>query len=120
MVYPLGHPLLDSGARFRLGQQPGRLGALAVSSLERVVEASIYLSAHLSALAYLTTSSKNVQFPCTTLPQEVAMTTQTTYTHARAHLAELLNRVTANQELIIIQRRGAEDVALIAASELES
>lgn len=48
------------------------------------------------------------------------MTTQTTYTHARAHLAELLNRVTANRELIIIQRRGAEDVALIAANELES
>jgi antitoxin YefM len=47
------------------------------------------------------------------------MAIQTTYTHARAHLAELLNKVTTNRELVIIQRRGAEDVALIAAAELE-
>lgn len=48
------------------------------------------------------------------------MTIQTTYTQARAHLATLLDRVTANREVVVIQRRGAEDVALISAAELES
>ncbi len=48
------------------------------------------------------------------------MTIQTTYTQARAHLASLLDRVTANREIVVIQRRGAEDVALISAAELNS
>ncbi len=48
------------------------------------------------------------------------MTIQTTYTQARANLAKLCNRVTANREVVIIQRRGVEDVALIAADELTS
>ena len=46
------------------------------------------------------------------------MAIQTTYTHARAHLAALCDEATANREVIIIHRRGAEDVALIAADEL--
>ncbi len=46
------------------------------------------------------------------------MTIQTTYTQARAQLATLLDEVTNNREVIIIQRRGADDVALIAADEL--
>ena len=48
------------------------------------------------------------------------MTIQTTYTQARAGLAELLDQVTHNREVVVIQRRGEEEVALIAASELES
>ena len=48
------------------------------------------------------------------------MTIQTTYTQARAQLATLLDEVTNNREVVIIQRRGAEDVALIAADELSS
>ena len=48
------------------------------------------------------------------------MPSQTTYTKARANLARLCNQVTANREVIIINRRGAEDVALVAASELSS
>jgi antitoxin YefM len=48
------------------------------------------------------------------------MPIQTTYTNARANLAKLYNEVTANQEIVIINRRGYEDVALIAASELSS
>lgn len=48
------------------------------------------------------------------------MTIQTTYTQARANLAKLCNRVSANREVVIIQRRGVEDVALIAADELIS
>jgi antitoxin YefM len=46
------------------------------------------------------------------------MTIQTTYTQARANLASLLDEATSNREIVIIQRRGEEDVALIAADEL--
>ncbi|NTV64999.1 MAG: type II toxin-antitoxin system prevent-host-death family antitoxin [Oscillochloris sp.] len=46
------------------------------------------------------------------------MTIQTTYTQARAQLAALLDQVTDDREIIIIQRRGSDDVALIAADEL--
>jgi antitoxin YefM len=51
---------------------------------------------------------------------EEEMTIQTTYTQARAGLAELLDQVTHNREVVVIQRRGEEEVAMIAASELES
>jgi len=46
------------------------------------------------------------------------MAIQTTYTHARASLASLLDQVTKNREVVIIQRRGGEDVAMITADEL--
>ena len=46
------------------------------------------------------------------------MAIQTTYTHARANLAALCDAVTTNREVVIIHRRGAGDVALIAADEL--
>jgi antitoxin YefM len=48
------------------------------------------------------------------------MTIQTTYTQARAELARLLDQVTHDREIVVIQRRGEEEVAMIAASELES
>jgi antitoxin YefM len=48
------------------------------------------------------------------------MSIQTTYTQARAELAKLLDEVTHNREIVIIQRRNEEEVAMIAASELES
>ena len=48
------------------------------------------------------------------------MAIQTTYTHARANLAALCDAVTTNREVVIIHRRGAGDVALIAADELSS
>ena len=48
------------------------------------------------------------------------MPIQTNYTNARAQLAKLWDEVVNNQEVIIIKRRGTEDVALIAASELSS
>jgi antitoxin YefM len=46
------------------------------------------------------------------------MAIQTTYTQARASFATLLDRVTKNREVVIIQRRGGEDVAMITADEL--
>jgi antitoxin YefM len=48
------------------------------------------------------------------------MTIQTTYSQARAQLASLLDKVSDNREVVIIQRRGADDVAMIAADELTS
>lgn len=48
------------------------------------------------------------------------MTIEFTYTSARAQLATLLDRVTKDREVIVIQRRGSEDVAMIAADELAS
>jgi antitoxin YefM len=48
------------------------------------------------------------------------MTVQTTYTQARTQLATLLDEVVNNREIVIIQRRGSEDVAMIAADELSS
>ena len=46
------------------------------------------------------------------------MTTETTYTAARAHLASLCEEVTSTHTAVIIKRRGAKDVALICAEEL--
>lgn len=46
------------------------------------------------------------------------MAIQTTYTHARAKLASLLDEVTKNREVVIIKRRGREAVATITADEL--
>ncbi|OGL45765.1 MAG: prevent-host-death protein [Candidatus Schekmanbacteria bacterium RBG_13_48_7] len=48
------------------------------------------------------------------------MTIHTTYSQARANLASLCSQVAENREIVLINRRNAEDVALIAASELSS
>ena len=48
------------------------------------------------------------------------MTIQTSYTEARARFAELCRRVTEDRETVVITRRCADDVALIAADELSS
>jgi len=47
-----------------------------------------------------------------------AMTIETTYTLARGNVAKLFDEVVHNRDTIIIHRRAAEDVALIAANEL--
>jgi len=46
------------------------------------------------------------------------MTTETTYTAARANLARLCDEVAAGHEFVVIRRRGAKDVALVSADEL--
>lgn len=48
------------------------------------------------------------------------MTIEFSYSSAREQLATLLDRVTKDREVVIIQRRGAEDVAMISADELAS
>jgi prevent-host-death family protein len=48
------------------------------------------------------------------------MTIEFTYTKARKQFASLLEMVSKDREIILIQRRGYEDVAMISASELAS
>ena len=48
------------------------------------------------------------------------MARETSYTYAREHLASLCDIVAETGEAVIIHRRGARDVALVAADELES
>lgn len=48
------------------------------------------------------------------------MAIETTYSQARAQFAHLLDEVVLNQEIVIVNRRGKEDVAMISASELSS
>jgi antitoxin YefM len=48
------------------------------------------------------------------------MPIETTYTSLRERLASVLDEVADNQEIVIVRRRGAKDVALIPADELES
>jgi len=48
------------------------------------------------------------------------MAIHTTYSKARANLARLCSQVAENREIVLINRRNAEDVALISASELSS
>jgi len=42
----------------------------------------------------------------------------TSYTHLRENLARMLDDVVDQQEIIIVRRKGARDVALMPASEL--
>ena len=48
------------------------------------------------------------------------MTIEVSYSQARKRLASLLNEVTEDKEVVIINRRGGEPAALIAADELAS
>lgn len=48
------------------------------------------------------------------------MSKETTYTNVRQNLARFCDEVSSTREPVIIRRRKAEDVALIAADELES
>lgn len=48
------------------------------------------------------------------------MAIYTTYSKARANLANLLTAASEDKEVILINRRNKEDVALISSSELSS
>lgn len=48
------------------------------------------------------------------------MSISLTYTKARANLAKLLDEVSLNKEVVIINRKNAENVALVSESELSS
>ncbi len=51
---------------------------------------------------------------------EETMPIRTTYSRARANLANLLDAVTEDREIVIIERRkSAENVAMISAAELD-
>jgi antitoxin YefM len=46
------------------------------------------------------------------------MALETTYTRLREELASVLDRVVNQQEVVIVRRKNAQDVALIPAAEL--
>ena len=46
------------------------------------------------------------------------MAVETTYTSLRERLASVLDQVANDQEVVIVRRRGAKDVALVPAEEL--
>jgi antitoxin YefM len=46
------------------------------------------------------------------------MPIETTYTALRENLASFLERVVDDREVVVVKRRGARDVAIIAADEL--
>ena len=46
------------------------------------------------------------------------MASETSYTHLRQNLAAVLDRVVDEQEIVVVRRKGARDVALIPATEL--
>jgi len=48
------------------------------------------------------------------------MAIETSYSQARAQFASLLDSVLDDQEVVIVNRRGKEGVAMIAAAELHS
>ena len=50
----------------------------------------------------------------------ISTTASIAYTNARNGLASLLDRVTKNSEIVIINRRNKADVALISKEELDS
>ena len=52
------------------------------------------------------------------LRREETMPIRTTYSKARANLAKLLSSVSEDREIVIIERRKSENVAMISAAEL--
>jgi antitoxin YefM len=46
------------------------------------------------------------------------MPSETTYTRLRDNLASVLDHVVDDQEVVIVRRKGAKDVALVPATEL--
>src|ERR1039457_2272642 len=58
-----------------------------------------------------------VQDYCT-MRMRYRMALETTYTHLRANLASMLDQVAADNEIIIVRRKGAKDVALVPAEEV--
>ena len=62
-----------------------------------------------------------LDYTCTVLCQDMISTTASiAYTNARNGLASLLDRVSENSEIVIINRRNKPDVALISKEELDS
>src|SRR5437762_1531816 len=54
------------------------------------------------------------------ITEDPTMPRQATYTYVRENLARLLEEVESKRDVVIINRRGHEDVALVPAGELES
>ena len=48
------------------------------------------------------------------------MSIHTTYSQARANFADLWDKVTQDREIVVIERRGADAIAMVAADELSA
>jgi antitoxin YefM len=48
------------------------------------------------------------------------MPIHTTYTKARANMAKMMDKVIRDRDVVVIERRGRESVAMISADELAS
>ena len=46
------------------------------------------------------------------------MAMETSYTHLRENLASVLDQVSDDQEIVIVRRKGSNDVAIVPAAEL--
>src|SRR5512146_1161901 len=57
---------------------------------------------------------------CTGMLYLCSVAVETTYTALRERLAAVLEQVVNHQEVVIVRRRGAKDVALVPADELNS
>jgi antitoxin YefM len=110
---------------------PGNAGPEAIKGPEVIVkDGSDFIYVHVCFLANLLTLrlysplrldiSPNLLYSNSVQNWSFAMTIEFTYSRAREQLATLLDRVTKDREVVIIQRRGGEDVAMIAADELAS
>src|SRR5207247_9802494 len=72
------------------------------------------------AAAGLTTPPPTCTEILSILGRSPRMPRHATYTYVREHLARLLEQVEADRDVVIINRRGHEAVALVPAGELES
>src|SRR5436309_12985397 len=77
-------------------------------------------SKHSSAGGTLDGSSDYMYSNPVHITEVPTMPRQATYTYVRENLARLLEEVESKRDVVIINRRGHEDVALVPAGELES
>lgn len=64
--------------------------------------------------------NNDVNYICTAILYNIDMLIETTYSNARSNLASLLDQVTDDNEIVVINRRGRERVAMVSESELSS
>jgi len=70
--------------------------------------------------ARLDAASGNMYSTPVHIGRGLGMPRHATYTYVREHLARLLEQVEADRDVVIINRRGHEAVALVPAGELDS
>ena len=90
------------------------------TSFPRKYAALTLLERYCTVILYKSLNPPNEGLKTDFRKNELFMAIHTTYSNARANFALLLDQVTDQQEIVIINRRGSDDVALVAVSELSS